>query len=179
MEALNLGAGIGVFPLCVAVALHFALQLRCMQRAKLLWRVLHVASLYRGCTATRDATGYALSVNINRRHLSKGQRAMAVAKAYPEPEHGAPGKKSALKIKGVQVNEGTLSQARTVLRLAPSLADEVLAGNESLTDAYHKAGLLDGGARQYAAGKRWGVSGDYVQDAKWISKQGDRGTRDD
>jgi hypothetical protein len=91
-----------------------------------------------------DATGYALAVNINRRHLSKGQRAMAVAKVFPEPNTS--GKKTTPSIfEGV--HQGTLSQARTVLRLAPGLADDVLAGDLSLTDAHHKAGLLDGGVK--------------------------------
>jgi hypothetical protein len=60
-----------------------------------------------------DAPGYALAVNINRRHLSKGQRAMAVAKVYPEPSaHSSLGSK----IEPNTVHKGTLSQARTVLR---------------------------------------------------------------
>ncbi|HXV29193.1 MAG TPA: hypothetical protein VD840_02580 [Sinorhizobium sp.] len=41
------------------------------------------------------AAALILTENIDRRHMSKGQRAMAVAMLYPEPEEGGRGKKSA------------------------------------------------------------------------------------
>jgi hypothetical protein len=41
-----------------------------------------------------DPGGCALAVSINRRHLSKGQRALATAMVYPEPEKTAPGKRA-------------------------------------------------------------------------------------
>ena len=36
-----------------------------------------------------------VSANINRRHMTKGQRAMGVAMIYPRPEKGGRGKKRA------------------------------------------------------------------------------------
>jgi hypothetical protein len=36
----------------------------------------------------RDPTGFIVSANIARRHLSKAQQAMALAMIYPEPEKG-------------------------------------------------------------------------------------------
>ena len=66
--------------------------------------------------------------------MTKGQR--AVAMIYPEPEKGGRGKKSS-------VTEGfsseRLSLARTVLQYAGDLADSVLAGSDSLDDAYKTA----------------------------------------
>ncbi len=59
-------------------------------------------------------------------HMTKGQRAMAVAKIYPEPE------KLRRKGSGTSATEGLtaerLSTARTVLQYAPDLADSVLSG---------------------------------------------------
>jgi hypothetical protein len=55
--------------------------------------------------------------------MSKGQRATAVAMAYPDAEKGGRGKTNALIFKGF--NQGALSQARTVLRVLPEkLASE-------------------------------------------------------
>ena len=57
---------------------------------------------------------------------------MAVAKLYPEPEKGGRGKKNSLKIK--EFNSGYVSQARTVLKHLPVVADAVLAGTTSLNE---------------------------------------------
>jgi hypothetical protein len=93
-----------------------------------------------------DPAGYALSVNVNRRHLTKGQRAMATAMVYPDPEKPRPGQ--SLKTKDCQVSSGLLSQARTVLRKAPDLAAEVLAGGGmSLGDAYDTVRFQGEGAK--------------------------------
>jgi hypothetical protein len=88
-----------------------------------------------------DPVAYILSANINRRHLSKGQRAMAVAKLYPEPEKGGRGKTNPLKIKEFP-NAGYVSQARTVLSWLPQVANAVLAGTKSLAEAYQEAQRL-------------------------------------
>ncbi len=77
-----------------------------------------------------DPTKYVLSANIHRRNMTKGQRAMAVAKIYPEPEKGGRGKKS--KTTNLIVSGGfsrqRLDHARTVLQCAPKRAAGVLAG---------------------------------------------------
>lgn len=87
-----------------------------------------------------DPVAYILATNVNRRHLTKGQRAMAVAKLYPEPER--------LKRKGSSKNEDQIvasayvSQARTVLRWLPEIADLVMAGTKPLNEAYQEAHRL-------------------------------------
>jgi len=62
-------------------------------------------------------------------HMTKGQRAMAVATIYPEPEKGGRGQKFFV-TKGF--SEGHLSKARTVLAASTSMATDVLAGTLSL-----------------------------------------------
>ena len=58
--------------------------------------------------------------------MTKGQRAMAVAKIYPQAEKGGRGKKSITNIEfGVSLQY--VSFARTVLQHAPDLAAGVLA----------------------------------------------------
>ena len=59
--------------------------------------------------------------------MTKGQRAMAVAKIYPEPEKG---KRTDLLKNSTSLgfDKAYLSRARTVLQYAPDLADNVLAG---------------------------------------------------
>ncbi len=51
--------------------------------------------------------------------MTKGQRAMAVAKIYPDPEKGGRGKK---RLGDLKVSAERISLARTVLTYAPDLA---------------------------------------------------------
>jgi hypothetical protein len=69
----------------------------------------------------QDPLSYILSANIHRRHMTKGQRAMAVAKIYPEPQKLKRKDSSSLEIK--ELNSGYVSHARIVLQHAPDLAD--------------------------------------------------------
>ena len=70
------------------------------------------------------------------RHMAKGQRAMAVAKIYPEPEKGGRGKK---RLGDLTVSAERISTARTVLRYAPDLADNVLIGAVTLYATYNSS----------------------------------------
>jgi ParB-like chromosome segregation protein Spo0J len=94
---------------------------------------------------TRDLNGedpkaFVLSANIHRRHMTKGQRAMAVAKIYPEPEKGGRGKHAQLRETLSRTEENNLSRARTVLRYAPELVDSVLLSQTcTLSEAYETA----------------------------------------
>lgn len=84
----------------------------------------------------QDAVELIYSANITRRHLSKGQRAMAVAKLYPNPAKGGRGRNSFLK---KEFSDVSISKARTVLAHAPDLADTVLSGAIPLNEAYQEA----------------------------------------
>lgn len=83
-----------------------------------------------------DPIAYIISTNVNRRHLNKGQQAMAVAMAYPEPGEKGRGKKSTL---NVDFAPTYLNNARTVLKYASDLAHEVIAGRLVLNVAYEEA----------------------------------------
>ena len=86
-----------------------------------------------------DPRAYIISVNIHRRHMTKGQQAMAVAMVYPEPEKGGRGKKSP---EPVGISQQRVSEARFVLRHAPDLADNVLSGATKLDQAHDDARKL-------------------------------------
>ena len=66
-----------------------------------------------------DPTAFVLSANVHRRHLSTGQRAMAVAMFSPEPEQG---KRTDLTINGeVRISQQRIADARAVLNYSPEL----------------------------------------------------------
>ena len=67
-----------------------------------------------------DPDGYALSVNVNRREMSKGQKAMVIASAYKNytQDH----------VKGFGVSKQYISWARTVREYSPELVAAVIAG---------------------------------------------------
>jgi hypothetical protein len=73
----------------------------------------------------KEPKAFILSANIARRHLSKGQQAMAVAMLYPEPERGGRGRHQSSAAEN-QVSAGRLSKARAVLRFSRELAERVL-----------------------------------------------------
>jgi hypothetical protein len=79
---------------------------------------------------------------IARRHMSKGQQAMAVAMAYPESEKTTHGKKSKTKLlleTKANLPGARLSQARTVLAYSTDLARTVLTGSRALDAPYDEA----------------------------------------
>jgi hypothetical protein len=88
----------------------------------------------------RDPVLYILSANIERRHLTKGQRAMLTAILFPEPEKGGRGKKSqALKsAESAGFSSRRMNEARSVLRYSRDLADSVIKGSISLDEALAK-----------------------------------------
>jgi hypothetical protein len=78
--------------------------------------------------------------DINRRHMSKGQRAVVVAKIYPDR---TPRGQSSVS-EGITYER--VSSARAVLRHAPDLANSVLMGHISLDNAYEEARIRKGQA---------------------------------
>jgi hypothetical protein len=78
-----------------------------------------------------DALAYVISMNLMRRNMTAGQRAMTMAMAYPEP--GVHGKRSVFK---TDVSSSNLSHARTVLADSRAVAETVLNGTGSLETAY-------------------------------------------
>lgn len=81
-----------------------------------------------------DPDGYALAVNIARRHLTKGQQAMIAARARSVSEQSI---RSVAERSGVTATR--VGVAVTVLEHAPDLADAVVAGAMGLDEAYRIA----------------------------------------
>jgi ParB-like chromosome segregation protein Spo0J len=84
-----------------------------------------------------DPLARIISENVRRRHMNKGQQAMAVALAYPEPKMGRP------KDEEVPNNLGLsgeyVRQARLVGKWTSEAAPAVLAGIRPLADAHAAA----------------------------------------
>ena len=99
-------------------------------------KLVRVEPAYTVLDGVADIGEHILSLNIYRRHMTKGQRAMAVAKIYP---NGQQGKKLRPDLDEVRALGKRVSEARTVLKYAPDQADLVLTGAVSLDDAYRKA----------------------------------------
>ena len=78
-----------------------------------------------------DPDGYALAVNIARRHLSKGQKAMIVATAekFSATEAGL----------SIDADTSSIWRARVVRRHAEDLVALVVAGDLPLSEAYQRA----------------------------------------
>ena len=92
----------------------------------------------RGVTGD-DLKAFVISANIRRRHMTKGQQAMAVAMIYPEPEDRGRGKKGSVAERFPEISKGKVSEARFVLSHAPGLASLVLSGSVKLDAAYTTA----------------------------------------
>ncbi|HZU76721.1 MAG TPA: plasmid replication/partition related protein, partial [Dehalococcoidia bacterium] len=73
--------------------------------------------------AGHDPVAYILGANVSRRHLSKGQAAMAVALTCLETKRP---QRAAADAAGV--NAGRVGQAAVVCSYAPELAEQVMAG---------------------------------------------------
>lgn len=85
-----------------------------------------------------QARNLIVSANLQRRNLTKGQQAMALAIIYPEPGKGGRGHKGANSIG--EFSGELLRQARFVLRMAPEeLVPQVMSGNVFLDAAYAEA----------------------------------------
>ena len=84
-----------------------------------------------GPTACRDPVAYVLSANLARRHMSKGQRAMAGAMVAVLTKSAQREVASTTK-----VDAGYVGRAAVVLSADPDLAAQVLAGTIPLNEAY-------------------------------------------
>jgi hypothetical protein len=90
----------------------------------------------------QDPVAYIFSANIGRRNLTKGQRAMLVARMYPEPERGR-GKRDQARKETETVSFTRVKVARQVLRHSESLAGSVIKGTISLDQALEKTTLAE------------------------------------
>ncbi|MEX3949271.1 hypothetical protein AB4Y40_16180 [Paraburkholderia sp. EG287B] len=89
-----------------------------------------------------DQDAYIASVNLKRRNLTKGQKAMLVAKRYPDDDgEGGRGKKgqSHKLAKSGAFAVQRLREARVVLHKCPHLVDLVIDGSMALSAAYAEA----------------------------------------
>lgn len=81
-----------------------------------------------------DPDGYALAVNLARRHLSKGQRAIIAAEAWSVSDQN---QRSVATTS--QVSKTRITEASVVLHHAPDLAEKVKTGALGLDAAYSEA----------------------------------------
>jgi len=105
-------------------------------------RIAGVKPVYERLPDGVEPVDYIASVNVARRHLTKGQRTMALAMLYPNPEKGGRGKHSQIHEsldESKRVFQNRLSQARLILRVAEDLARQVMAGSKHFDAALTEA----------------------------------------
>jgi hypothetical protein len=86
-----------------------------------------------------DPAAFIVSANLERRNLSKGQQAIALAMIYPEPTRGRGHKDAARKVLETRgFSRQRLEQARTVVRHSRAYAEDVLADRMKLDVALRK-----------------------------------------
>lgn len=84
-----------------------------------------------------DPNGYALAVNISRRHMTKGQQALVVAKANRVPGGEKLTSREAGRVYGVDASR--FRQANAILDFAPDLEGDILGGTGKFDAAYETA----------------------------------------
>src|SRR5215831_10569501 len=84
----------------------------------------------------QDPAAYILSLNVWRRHLTKGQRAMAVVLAA---EHSQSKRTDVLLSQDADVSVSLLQRAVSVRRYTPALAEQVMAGTLPMAEAQEEA----------------------------------------
>ena len=94
----------------------------------------------------QDPVAYILSSNIARRHLSKGQQAMAVAEVRLLSKQSV---REAARLIGASA--ARVAQADVVLGYAPEFSEAVLSGAMPLNDAYEQARARKGAASSMEA----------------------------
>jgi ParB-like chromosome segregation protein Spo0J len=92
----------------------------------------------------QDPVAYILSANIHRRNMTKGQRAMVVARIRLVSNQTV---REAANQSGL--DHTRIVQANVVLHHAPDLADQVITGSLSLDNAYEEARVRKGRAETY------------------------------
>lgn len=93
-----------------------------------------------------EPIAYVLSANQHRRHITQGQRAMAVARTCFETKHS---QRFAAEAAGIP--HGPVGKATTVLQFAGDLVDQVLDGSLGLDKAYDQAKARKADAESYAS----------------------------
>lgn len=91
-----------------------------------------------------------LSLNNNRRHLYKGQKAMSVAIAFPEGQQG----KKTTSVKNTEVSREYIGKARKVLKFAPHTVADVMSGAVPLSEAYEIACRLESESERMEAERK-------------------------
>lgn len=84
-----------------------------------------------------DPDGYALAVNVARRHMMKGQQAIVVAKANRIQGGEKLTSREAGRVYGV--DSSRFRQANVILDFAPDLVDDILSGSGKFDAAYEIA----------------------------------------
>jgi ParB/RepB/Spo0J family partition protein len=82
----------------------------------------------------QDSIAFILSQNINRRHLNQGQRAIIIAEALSESD-----KTQQVASKQSGVKQSQISEAKSILKYAPDLADAIVFGSGKFDPAYQIA----------------------------------------
>jgi hypothetical protein len=83
-----------------------------------------------------DQDAFIADANLERRDLSKGQKAMLFAWRFPDGMPRGRGKKG---LETQPFDKSRASQARTVLRFCPEIVDAVIEGATGLDEAYAEA----------------------------------------